>query len=70
MIGRALPQAARPSRQPRDPSLAVSIGYTSTGPLEFDEPAQLLHAADMRMYEEKARHHDGCKPAAVGLAAT
>jgi diguanylate cyclase (GGDEF)-like protein len=52
----------------RDPSLAVSIGMSRTGPLEFDEPEVLLHAADMRMYEEKARHHGGQHPAAAALA--
>jgi diguanylate cyclase (GGDEF)-like protein len=52
----------------RDPSLAVSIGMSRTGPLEFDEPEALLHAADMRMYEEKARHHGGRDPATAGLA--
>jgi len=52
----------------RDPTLALSIGVSPTGPLEFEEPEQLLHAADMRMYEEKARHHDGLHPDAAGLA--
>lgn len=39
----------------RDPCLAVSIGVCYTGPVEFDEPDALLHAADMRMYEMKTR---------------
>ena len=52
-----------------DPSLAVSIGVSHTGPLEFEEPEKLLHAADTRMYEEKARHHGGRQPAAASLAA-
>ena len=43
----------------RDPALAVSVGLSLTGPLEFEEPERLLHAADMNMYEEKARHHGG-----------
>jgi diguanylate cyclase (GGDEF)-like protein len=43
--------------QERDRSLAVSIGVCCTGPVEFDEPDALLHLADMRMYEEKGRHH-------------
>lgn len=41
----------------RDPSIAVSVGVCLTGPVEFDEPDALLHMADIRMYEEKARHH-------------
>ena len=51
----------------RDPSLAVSIGVSHAGPLEFEEPEKLLHAADTSMYEEKARHHGGRQPAAAGL---
>lgn len=43
----------------RDASLGVSIGVGRTGPVEFEEPEKLLHAADMRMYQDKARHHGG-----------
>jgi diguanylate cyclase (GGDEF)-like protein len=52
----------------RDPSLAVSVGLSLTGPFEFEEPERLLHAADMRMYEEKARHHGGRARAMAGLS--
>ena len=51
----------------KDPESHGFRGLEYQGPLEFEEPERLLHAADMRMYEEKARHHPGREPAA-GLA--